>query len=211
VTCASCHTSGNTYEQWRTGAIGIGGTTCQQCRQGAESISPADGEAAKVYGLQARAVAGHTSLGNSDSAFRANSISLMVKAIKGGETEGRVEITLENVGAGHSVPSGSPGRQVALMLVLRNAAEDSLAGLQHEVTIGNPLGPLKARVIQRSFGITMPGDGRFEGRLYSRVDPSEPRALMTSRTWPVAIPEMDDWVHSSSMPTPNICPIALSE
>ena len=116
---------------------------------------------------------------------------LMAKAIKGGETEGRVEITLENVGAGHSVPSGWPGRQLALVLVLRNAAEDSLAGLQHEVTIGNPLGPLKARVIQRSFGITMPGDGRFEGRLYSRVDPSEPRALMTSRTWPVAKPEID--------------------
>jgi hypothetical protein len=115
---------------------------------------------------------------------------LMAKAIKGGETEGRVEITLENVGAGHSVPSGWPGRQLALVLVLRNAAGDSLAGLQHEVTIGKSAGTFQGA-----------GDPALIRRHHAQRRPYRRQVVITGG--PLRTARIDDVAHVARGETRN--------
>lgn len=186
--CRTCHLFGNTFTQWQHSPLAQQGVTCQQCHQSAEESLVADGAAARAYGLEQRPVAGHLWPGSSDSLFRASSVQASVTVHEEGRSAGEVTVTLQNVGAGHAVPTGWYQRRIDLELQLRSATGDSLGHASYSVTTvdSSMLVPYQPRDIRVSFNAAIPPDGEIVGTLYSRLDPSMPRMFMSHQSWPTA-------------------------
>ncbi len=94
------------YEEWVDGPYNGMGMDCQRCHMPGTRAEVAAGAG------QRPSVHGHGFLGG-DGRLRRRALTLDLRATKAG---GRlhVEADLANVGAGHAVPSGMPGRQVIL-------------------------------------------------------------------------------------------------
>jgi hypothetical protein len=186
--CQFCHMFGNTYTQWETGPLASQGVSCRQCHQSAVESNVADGAAAQVYDLAKRPVAGHMWPGASDSLYRASALIIDVQPVAELGDDGFVDITLHNVGAGHTVPSGWHARTIELGIVLHNEDGDSLSTINYVVSThdSSGLAPLTPRTVRRTFGIPIPQRGEISGTLWQRTDPSEPRVFTGRYSWPIA-------------------------
>ena len=115
--CAYCHALGKripgkqtqTYLEWRDdfGAAGLGRQQCQDCHMPRTQRKTAEG-----FNVPVRAVARHLWTGGHSSQRLGSALSLvMVQPQQGRDV---VELHLVNVGAGHSVPTGSNRRAIYL-------------------------------------------------------------------------------------------------
>jgi hypothetical protein len=106
------------YEEWQRSPAGLQQRHCQSCHM------PRDASEVAVGAGQRPDVPHHHLLG-SDGRLRKTALAVKVRverapATPGGAHEGarpsdlQVTVTLTNIGAGHAVPTGLPGRQVVL-------------------------------------------------------------------------------------------------
>lgn len=124
--CAACHlyyrsTSGGAslpvfteYEEWRDGPAAAAGLECQSCHMPAIE----GGEVAR--GWKPRPHSHDHSLLGLDGTLRKRALKLRLE-VAGGAGTAHVTATLTNVGAGHAVPSGLPGRRILLRAVALDA------------------------------------------------------------------------------------------
>lgn len=133
--CAACHQGGgrwrdglppkvDTFEEWRRWAIETAAAkrtpkTCQDCHMPAASIRTVDGTPVKQLAYDAmhrepEDVHGHRFLGRSPE-FAADAIELDVQKARDDATgEWIVRVHLQNVGAGHKIPTGTWTKHVVV-------------------------------------------------------------------------------------------------
>ncbi len=115
--CATCHALGKripgkqtqTYLEWREdfAAAGLGRQQCQDCHMPRIRRKTAEG-----FDVPVRAVARHLWTGGHSAQRLGSALSLVILQPQQGR--GAVELHLINVGAGHSVPTGSNRRAIYL-------------------------------------------------------------------------------------------------
>ncbi len=128
LVCAGCHEFVNiegtpimtTYSEWQQSESAREGKGCQACHMGRQKADVVDPKVMRVPNsmVNLHEVPGGHSLEQLNQA-----LAVTIRPV---HTEGQVqlEITLRNNGAGHSVPTGMPGRRVFLEIrVLTSAGE----------------------------------------------------------------------------------------
>lgn len=123
--CAGCHDFKNrrdvhvgaTYEEWRASKFARDGVQCQECH-----MPKIDGRTANKDG--GNGIHDH-SLSHTAQTMK-NAISIDAALVKRPDhpLEGRVSIT--NTGAGHSLPTGTPARGLAVEVALKDASGNTL-------------------------------------------------------------------------------------
>jgi len=121
VTCAFCHSKGprvvgkqtQTFYEWRDDYFnaGLGPEQCQDCH-----MPPVVRPLAEDQGTAPRAIGQHLWPGSHAASLIRQALTLSIRQVHGyGRTAGTpLEIHIKNVGAGHSVPSGSNRRGIWL-------------------------------------------------------------------------------------------------
>mgnify|MGYP003334752877 FL=1 len=124
--CATCHQLSwpdgdrpfyDTYGEWKASAYSTAGITCQDCH-----MAPVAG--VPVAGSQG------TAPSHAFSADPRRALSALVSLPSARITRGQateLTLTLQNTGAGHSVPTGSPFSSLKVDVVLLDAANKELA------------------------------------------------------------------------------------
>ncbi len=123
--CATCHQLSwpegdrpfyDTYGEWKASAYAVAGVTCQQCH-----MAPTTG--ATVPGSDG------TLPSHALGADPRRALSALVSLPRATVTRGQpvqVGLTLQNTGAGHSFPTGSPFKQYRVDVALMDAANKDL-------------------------------------------------------------------------------------
>jgi hypothetical protein len=124
VACAYCHSAGErivgkqtqTFLEWREdfNKPGLGRQECQDCH-----MSRTVRKLAEDFPVPERVVVRHTSTGSHSFARGASALNLAIAQTKEGRSELALHVT--NIGAGHSVPTGSNRRAIYLTAELVNA------------------------------------------------------------------------------------------
>ena len=117
------------YAEWRASSFSVSGTACQECHMPAELTHAATGTERKVR------VGHHGFMGEKGEVVRKALGIVASAAERAGKLE--VSVVLKNEGAGHAVPSGMPGRQVALRVAALD--EKGQAQAREERTFGRVL------------------------------------------------------------------------
>lgn len=124
--CAACHLYYRTvrggelpvfteYEEWRDGPVAEDGIECQSCHM------PAVRGLEVARGWKPARPFGHDhGLLQPDGKLRTAALKLRLEVSPADGGSVHVAATVSNVGAGHAVPSGMPGRRVVLRLVCRD-------------------------------------------------------------------------------------------
>lgn len=119
--CAGCHEYVNdngvqlltTYSEWQEYWDNGGGFTCQDCHMPlmlANIVDP------KIKRLEGAFVNSHRTPGGHSLAQLAKSLKLRLVQLRAERDGLRVQVSVHNDGAGHSVPTGSPNRKVILAM-----------------------------------------------------------------------------------------------
>ena len=155
--CAACHHGTfwnllvySEYREWADSAYARKGIQCQDCHM--KPIGRTRRIAASAHGgIQRRpeAISNHSQLGLNDEAFMRAALALRTGA-SAGEGTLAVTVTVRNVGAGHHLPTGSPMRN---MLLLVEAADGS----------GAPLPLLSGSTLPPWAGVGDPLQGHYAG------------------------------------------------
>jgi hypothetical protein len=125
LVCAGCHEYSNpegtavmtTYSEWKGSESAKQGKTCQQCHMSRTQANVVDPRVKRlpVQGVNLHEMPGGHSL---DQLHKALSVTFQPER-KGDEL--LFDVRLANRGAGHSVPTGMPGRRVLLDLAVRTS------------------------------------------------------------------------------------------
>lgn len=119
LVCAGCHEYVNadgtqimgTYSEWKASKAAKKGKTCQTCHMGKVKADVVDPRVKRV--AQAEVNLHEVPGGHSiDQLHKALDVLIMPTTRTGDELS--LEVVLANTGAGHSVPTGMPGRRVIL-------------------------------------------------------------------------------------------------
>jgi hypothetical protein len=144
--CAACHslawtaTTGATipvlseYEEWKASPFAAQDMSCQVCH-----MPSREAEVAKGAGTR-DGVSSHAFLSDTLD-LRRDALVLQVQAEASGEDRVRLALQLSNR-AGHSLPSGFPGRQVVIQARALNAAGEVTGSAEHVLarTLGDASG-----------------------------------------------------------------------
>jgi hypothetical protein len=167
--CAACHDLARDvgdaplaiygeYDEWAAGPYAREGIACQQCHMPG-SHGPV------ATGSPPREVSDHGFLG-ADAALRARALETSV-AITGDGRRVSLSITLRNRRAGHRVPSGMPGRRIAVRARVMDAAGHELDRAEHVL----------GRVLVDAAGREAPHHEAVRVALDDRIAPRETRRL----------------------------------
>jgi hypothetical protein len=118
--CISCHEYTNaqglavltTYSEWKQSSYGTESTGCQSChmaRMQGNAVDPSVKSGSKLQ-LNVHEIPGSRSVTQLNKAVRAN----VTTVHEGGQL--KITVSVVNQGAGHSVPTGSPMRQLIMEL-----------------------------------------------------------------------------------------------
>jgi Cytochrome c554 and c-prime len=116
--CAGCHEYRNaqgfgvltTYSEWEGSSYASGGKNCQDCHMAETSAEVVD---PKIKRLSRSTVNLHAMPGSRSLEMLNKAVTLRMRTRREGD-ELVAEVDLENRGAGHSVPTGSPLRRIEL-------------------------------------------------------------------------------------------------
>jgi hypothetical protein len=118
LVCAGCHEYRNeqgfgvltTYSEWEGSTYASGGTNCQNCHMAETSADVVD---PKVKRLSRSTVNLHAMPGSRSLDMLNKAVALRLRTRRDGD-ELVAEVDLDNRGAGHSIPTGSPLRRLEL-------------------------------------------------------------------------------------------------
>lgn len=186
--CAPCHhgTFWNVrvypeFEEWAASSYAARGVHCQDCHMppaaGRRRIAPeADGGVLR----EGATLSSHLQLGLNDPAFMRASLRLAAEAERRGEVL-RVRVSVTNATAGHHVPTGSPMRQVLLVVDGRDrqgralplVSGERLPAWAGEGTAPADLAGRPGRAFAKVLAdlVEYPAD-RTQGRRFVRYDPA---------------------------------------
>jgi hypothetical protein len=122
LVCAGCHEYRNgqgfgvltTYSEWEQSSYGSDGTNCQNCHMAETSADVVD---PKIKRLSTTAVNLHAMPGSRSLDMLNKAVRVRLRTRREGD-ELVAEVDIENNGAGHSIPTGSPLRRVELEIEL---------------------------------------------------------------------------------------------
>jgi hypothetical protein len=186
--CAPCHHGTfwsvrvyPEFEEWAASSYAARGVHCQDCHMppapGRRRIAP-EGEGGVVR--DAATLSSHLQLGLNDPQFMRSSVKLAAAAERRGEAL-RVRVSVTNATAGHHVPTGSPMRQVLLVVDARDSAGRALPLVSGErlpawtgegsapADLAGRPGRAFAKVLAEL--VEYPAD-RAQGRRFVRYDPA---------------------------------------
>lgn len=118
LVCAGCHEYRNaqgfgvltTYSEWGASSYAPGGTNCQNCHMAETSADVVD---PKIKRLSRSTVNLHAMPGSRSLDMLNKAVALRLRTRREGD-QLIAEVDLENRGAGHSIPTGSPLRRLEL-------------------------------------------------------------------------------------------------
>lgn len=156
IFCAPCHQGGywgikiyDSYDQWLKSPYAKGDVQCQDCHMPPDGITTNFAPGKEGVERNPKTIYTHKQFGSRDSSFLASAVEMNVKTkIKNDELN--IVVDIENSGAGHSVPTGSPMRN--MLLIIR----------AYDPT-GNQLEYLSDNVIPFWGGRGKVTDGNYEG------------------------------------------------
>jgi hypothetical protein len=130
LVCAPCHEFRNalgfpvvtTYTEWKDGPSGKAGVACQDCHMYLVEGNVVD---PRVKRDAAHKVNLHTMPGSHSVSQLNKALAAKLTAKRSGDTV-RVEVSIENKGVGHYMPTGSPMRQLILQVRATPAGQDTL-------------------------------------------------------------------------------------
>lgn len=135
--CAGCHhglfwgvLAYSEFAEWQASEAATKGIHCQGCHMkpdGKTSQFAVASEGAIVR--RPETLPTHTFPGRDDLAFMRSGIATDSSAVIAGD-QLRVQVTLRNVGGGHHIPTGSPMRNMVLLVEARDAAGKSLVQIE---------------------------------------------------------------------------------
>lgn len=118
LVCAGCHEYRNaqgfgvltTYSEWEQSSYGAGGMNCQNCHMAETSAQVVD---PKIKRLSRSTVNLHAMPGSRSLDMLNKAVTLRLRTRREGD-QLVAEVDLENRGAGHRIPTGSPLRRIEL-------------------------------------------------------------------------------------------------
>jgi hypothetical protein len=131
--CAPCHQASfdgtpiyQSYREWQESPYPAAGIECQTCHMPPGTsptfVLPAKGGLVR----DPARLASHQDLGLKDAAFMRSAVAMTVTARQTAAAV-HVEVTLQNIGAGHHVPTDSPLRNMLLVIAATDGTWQSLA------------------------------------------------------------------------------------
>ncbi len=122
IFCAPCHQGGywgipiyDSYNQWLKSPYAKGDVPCQDCHMPPDGVTTNFAPGKDGVERNPKTIYTHRQFGSRDSSFLASAVEMDVKA-KIKKDELIVNVVIENSGAGHSVPTGSPMRNMLLVI-----------------------------------------------------------------------------------------------
>jgi hypothetical protein len=135
--CASCHDGTlfgtrayETYSEWRASRYAAHGVECQDCHMRPDGVTRNIAPGHGGVDRDPRTLSTHHFPGSIDESFLRASVDLNLRVNRDGEMV-LAETTVRPVGVGHMLPTGSPDRQLILIVEATDAAGqllDLLAG-----------------------------------------------------------------------------------
>lgn len=167
LACAGCHEYANpegtpiltTFSEWTASPAAKKGTTCQGCHMATTRANVVDPRVKRVAGaVNLHEMPGGHSL---DQLHQSMGVSIRPRFLADAL---EVELRLNNKGAGHSVPTGMPGRKVILTVAVRSS--DGKA-FEEKRIYAKTFNDAHGNLIARDSGFFAPGvrvksDTRFE-------------------------------------------------
>ncbi|MFC2103405.1 multiheme c-type cytochrome [Bacteroidota bacterium] len=122
IFCAPCHQGGywgvpvyESYTEWLVSPYSEEGIECQDCHMSPDGVTTNFAPGKGGVERDASTIFTHNQFGSRDSSFLASAIEMKVNtSVSGNNLEVNVEI--ENVGAGHHVPTDQPMRNMILIV-----------------------------------------------------------------------------------------------
>lgn len=122
IFCAPCHQGGywgvsvyDSYDQWLESPFAKGGVQCQDCHMTPDGVTTNFAPGKKGVERDPKTIYTHRQFGSRDSAFIASAVDMNVKT-KLMKDKIIVDVEIENTGAGHHIPTGSPMRNMILIV-----------------------------------------------------------------------------------------------
>jgi hypothetical protein len=120
--CASCHSASfwgvpiyQSFDEWQTSPYAAEGTTCQKCHMAPDGITTNIAPHRGGVERDPRTISTHRFPGASDDALLQGAAELNVVVLRD-DARLLVEVSVTNSGAGHHLPTGSPLRQMLLVV-----------------------------------------------------------------------------------------------
>jgi hypothetical protein len=130
--CGPCHTakSGdvriyNSYNEWKNSPYPASGIQCQTCHMAPDGVTTNFAPGKGGLERDPSTIPTHLFPGPRDPKFMANSLSMNFSVEKKSDSI-RVRVTLYNDKTGHDIPSGSPSRNMILLVECVNEKGDNL-------------------------------------------------------------------------------------
>jgi hypothetical protein len=127
--CIGCHEYAagdgtpilSTYSEWQKSAAAARGESCQDCHMGRTEANVVDPSVKRTAGTPVNL---HEVPGGHSLNMLNRAIHVSMKPERRGE-ELRVEVRINNKGAGHAVPTGMPGRRLILTVSVKTTQNQS--------------------------------------------------------------------------------------
>lgn len=137
--CAACHNSRfwnveaySEFSEWSASSYAKQGIHCQSCHMKPDGRTRQVALASKgAIVRDPKTVASHAFSAGNDAQFMREAVELSVRSERSGDTLS-VVASVKNVGAGHHLPSGSPMRNMLLVVEARDGKRGRLELLQGE-------------------------------------------------------------------------------
>jgi mono/diheme cytochrome c family protein len=132
IFCAPCHEGGfwgvpiyESYSEWLASPYAEKGITCQDCHMPSDSVTTNFAPGRGGLERDPLTIPTHLQLGSRDSAFLASTVEMRTKPQLLSDTL-KVNVEIENVGAGHHVPTDQPMRNLILLVRAVDSNGDEL-------------------------------------------------------------------------------------
>jgi len=132
IFCAPCHQGGywgisiyDSYDQWLESPYAKGDVQCQDCHMPPDGVTTNFAPGKEGIERDPKTIYTHRQFGSRDSSFLASAVEMNVRT-KIHKDKINIEVEIENTGAGHHVPTGSPMRNMLLIVQIFDSNDKPL-------------------------------------------------------------------------------------
>jgi hypothetical protein len=223
LVCAPCHEYRNpqgtkimsTYSEWVASPASGRDVTCQHCHMSRVKAEVVDPKVARIPNANVNlheVPGGHSQV----QLNKALSVNLHSNRVKG---QLLVRVGLKNDGAGHSVPTGMPGRRVIMRLKVKTSTgesfeEEKIYGQTFADSSGNPVtkdsGYFARGVKPVSDTRIQAGEERVESFAYDVLPTATTYVKLDLDYEHLPVGTKEDWTHITFYSTERVVPSAVA-